>query len=129
MVLIDTSVWILVFRKERPLDLARLVDFDDVTTCAPIVQEVLQGFRDEAAFRKARAAMHNLPTVDVPLDQGVFDAAVDLYRSARRAGLTVRSSVDCLIAASAIRHDLCVLHRDRDFAALAKVSALQQRAV
>ena len=41
-----------------------------------------------------------------------------LYRSARRVGLTVRSSVDCLVAACALRHDLEVLHRDRDYAAL-----------
>ena len=56
-----------------------------------------------------------------------FEAAADLYRSARRAGFTVRSSTDCLIAACALRHDLEVLHRDRDFPALASVSALRVR--
>lgn len=127
MVLVDSSIWIAVFRRERPLDLTAIVDFDDVVTCLPVVQEVLQGFRDEAAFRKARAAMLSLPIVDAPLEQAVVDSAVDLYRQARRAGVTVRSSVDCLIAASAIRHGLTVLHRDRDYAALAKVSALQAR--
>jgi predicted nucleic acid-binding protein len=129
MVLVDSSVWIAVFRRDRPLDLTAVVDFDDVVTCLPVIQEVLQGFRDEAAFRKARAAMLSLPAVDAPLDQAVFDAAVDLYRQARRAGVTVRSSVDCLIAASAIRHGLTVLHRDRDYSALAKVSALTARSV
>jgi predicted nucleic acid-binding protein len=129
MVLVDTSVWIAVFRRDRPLDLTAVVDFDDVVTCLPIIQEVLQGFRDEAAFRKARAAMLSLPAVDSPLDQTVYDSAVDLYRQARRAGITVRSSVDCLIAASAIRHGLTVLHRDRDYAALARVSALHARSV
>lgn len=129
MVLVDTSVWIAVFRRKRPLDLAAVVDFDDVVTCLPVVQEVLQGFGDERAYRLARQAMYNLPTVDAPMEQTVFDTATDLYRSARRAGITVRSSVDCLIAASATRHGLEVLHRDRDFAALAKVSALRQRAV
>jgi predicted nucleic acid-binding protein len=129
MVLVDSSVWIEVFRRKDPLDLTSLVDFDEIVTCLPIVQEVLQGFRDEPAYRKAKQAMHSLPIVDSPLEQEVFDAAVDLYRSARRAGITVRSSADCLIAASATRHGLVVLHRDRDFPALAKVSALQQRAV
>jgi predicted nucleic acid-binding protein len=55
--------------------------------------------------------------------------AADLYRRARRAGLTIRSGVDCLIAACAIRHDLTILHHDRDYPALAKVSALQQRPI
>ncbi len=129
MVLVDSSVWIEVFRRRKPLDLTAVVDFDEVATCLPVVQEVLQGFRDEAAFRKAKEAMFSLPMVDAPMEQAVFEAATDLYRAARRAGITVRSSVDCLIAASATRHGLVVLHRDRDYAALAKVSALQQRAV
>jgi predicted nucleic acid-binding protein len=42
-------------------------------------------------------------------------------------GLTVRSATDCVIAACAIRHDLEVLHRDRDFGALAEISALRAR--
>jgi predicted nucleic acid-binding protein len=54
---------------------------------------------------------------------------VDLYRLCRGRGLTVRSSVDCLIAASAARHDLEVLHRDRDYALIARVAPLRQRSV
>jgi len=127
VILVDTSVWIDVFRARRPLDLESVVDFDDVATCLPVIQEVLQGFRDEAAYRVARDAMLALPIVESPLAQDVFVQAVDLYRSARRAGLTVRSATDCLIAACAIRHDLEVLHRDRDYAALAEVSPLRER--
>jgi predicted nucleic acid-binding protein len=52
---------------------------------------------------------------------------VTLYRAARKAGRGVRSSVDCLIAACALRHDLEVLHRNRDFAHLAAVSSLRAR--
>jgi len=59
----------------------------------------------------------------------VVEEAVDLYRRARRAGLTIRSAADCLIAACAIRHDLTVLHADRDYPALARVSTLQHRQV
>ena len=127
MILVDTSVWIEVFRSRRPLDLERVVDFDDTATCLPVIQEVLQGFREEAAFRRAREAMLSLPVVESPLAEDVFLQAVDLYRSARRGGLTVRSSVDCLIAACAIRHDLEVLHRNRDFDAIAQISALRER--
>lgn len=104
-----------------------MLDFDDVATCLPVVQEVLQGFRDETAYRRAREAMLALPTVESPLAEDVFVHAVDLFRSARRGGLTVRSSVDCLIAACAIRHDLELLHRDRGYTALAEVSALRER--
>lgn len=71
--------------------------------------------------------MLSLPIVESPLAGDVFVQAVDLSRSARRAGVTVRSSVGCLIAACAIRHDLEVLHRDRDYPGLRSVSALRQR--
>lgn len=129
MVLVDTSVWVEVFRKTSPLRIESVVDFDDVVTCLPIVQEVLQGFRDERAFAVAREAMFNLPIVESPLCSEVFEEAVGLYRLARRRGLTVRSGVDCLIAACALRHGLPVLHRDRDFDALAGICPLQARGV
>ena len=127
MILVDTSIWIETFRRRRPLDLEAIVDFEDVVTCLPVIQEVLQGFRDESPFRRARAAMFSLPTVESPLAGDVFSQAVDLYRGARRAGRTVRSSTDCLIAACAIRHDLEVLHRNRDYAAIAEISPLRHR--
>ena len=129
MILLDTSVWIESFRAHRPLDLASLVDLDDVVTCLPVIQEVLQGFRDERSFRLARAAMLSFPVVEDPIAEAVFLEAVALYRAARRAGRTVRSSVDCLIAACALRADLEILHRDRDYAVLASISVLRQRTV
>jgi predicted nucleic acid-binding protein len=129
VVLVDTSVWIEVFRKPSRLDLDSLVDFDDVVTCLPVVQEVLQGFDAEHAFVRAREAITALPMVEAPLGRDVFLQAVDLYRAARRQGLTVRSSTDCVIAVCALRHDLEVLHCDRDFDALAGVSALRARNV
>lgn len=127
MTLVDTSVWIEVFRKTRPLDLESAVPFDDIVTCLPVLQEVLQGFRDEKIFRVARESMKSLPIIESPLTIDVVEEAVGLYRRARHAGLTIRSSVDCLIAACALRHDAEVLHRDRDFDALARISPLKTR--
>jgi len=129
MLLVDTSVWIEVFRRSPRVHLERLVDFDEVVTCLPVIQEVLQGFRDERAYRTARDAMYALPIVAAPLSAQVVDQAIDLYRSARRAGFTIRSGVDCLIAACALRHSLTVLHHDRDFDLLAKISALESRKI
>jgi len=129
VVLVDTSAWIEVFRKPARLAIESVVDFDDIVTCLPVVQEVLQGFTEEAAFRTARSAMLALPIVESPLRVAVVEEAVDLYRRARRAGLTIRSGADCLIAACAIRHDLTVLHADRDYPALARVSTLRHRQV
>ena len=129
MILVDTSAWIAFFRRNQPLRLEEVLDFDDVVTCLPVVQEVLQGFRDEATWRRAREAMLALPIIESPMEQALYIEAVGLYRDARRHGITVRSSVDCLIAACALRHDLEIIHRDRDYTGLAKVSPLKVRPV
>jgi predicted nucleic acid-binding protein len=129
VILVDTSVWIEHFRRPRRLRLEQVVDLEEVVTCLPVVQEVLQGFDEENAYTIAREAMLAFPIVESPLQREVFMLATDLYRAARRAGLTVRSGVDCLIGACALRNSLTVLHHDRDFAALARVSRLQARRV
>ena len=129
MTLVDTSTWIAFFRRREPIDLDAFVRMDEVVTCLPVLQEVLQGMREEGNFRRAAVSLRALPVVESPLSEAVFLDAVDLYRTARRAGWTVRSGVDCLIAACAIRHDLEILHDDRDFPALAKVSSLRERSI
>ena len=129
MILVDTSIWIEVFRRTSPIQLREVGELDEIVTCLPIIQEVLQGFRDERAHRIARDAMLALPTVEAPLQTERFLEAAELYRTARRAGITVRSGVDCLIAACALRHGLTVAHRDRDFDLLARVSPLTVRSL
>jgi len=127
VVLVDTSVWIELFRRPAKVQLDDVVDFDDIVTCLPVIQEVLQGFDSEPVFLRARESMRAFPIVESPLGEDVFLEAADLYRFGRRMGVTIRSSVDCLIAACAIRHQLEVLHRDRDFDVIAKISPLRAR--
>jgi predicted nucleic acid-binding protein len=129
VLLVDTSAWIEVFRRPARIDIGRLGDLDEIVTCLPVIQEVLQGFTDESAFRTAREAMWSFPVVESPLGAGVVEEAIGLYRTARRAGFTVRSGVDCLIAACALRHALTVVHIDRDFDLIARVAPLQQRSL
>lgn len=124
MILVDTSVWIEVFRTKGPLRIERVVEFEEIVTCLPVIQEVLQGFREERAYRTARYAMTALPIVESPMEESLFIEAAGLYRAARRQGLTIRSSVDCLIAACALRHDIPVLHTDRDYDLLVRISPL-----
>ena len=129
MILVDTSVWIAVFRKKAAFRIQDAVELDEIAACLPVIQEVLQGFRDERAYRIARHAMTALPIVEFPLEESLFIEAAELYRAARRLDLTTRSSVDCLIAACALRNNLPVLHMVRDFEVLSRVSALYTRPV
>ncbi len=129
MLLVDTSVWIEVFRKPAGIQLDEVGAIEEVVTCLPVVQEVLQGFLDDRAYRIARDAMLSFPIVESPLEADAFIEAADLYRTARRAGVTIRTGFDCLIAVCAIRHGLTVVHRDRDFDGLARVSPLRSRRI
>lgn len=107
-----------------PFQIEDAIEFDEIATCLPVIQEVLQGFREERAYRTARDAMIALPIIESPMEESLFIEAARLFRSAHRQGLTVRSSVDCLIAVCALRHDMPVLHQDRDCELLSEISSL-----
>jgi predicted nucleic acid-binding protein len=125
MILVDSSAWIEVLRGRKREAFAAIAPDSEIVTCLPVIQEVLQGFDNAAVRRIARAALDNVPTIEDPLTRMVFDEAIGLFLEARRAGLTIRSGADCLIAACAIRNDAIILHVDRDFTKLATVSALR----
>lgn len=126
MWLVDTSAWIEFFRPPRRLTLDDLAPGGGpIVTCLPVIQEVLQGVDDQRAFAGIRSAMTAWPAVDSPMSGDVVDDAVQIYRQARRAGVTIRSSIDCLVAASALRHGLVVVHCDRDYPAIARVTGMR----
>jgi predicted nucleic acid-binding protein len=127
MILVDSSAWIWVLNRRATDSYRAAVAGDEVVTCLPVMQEVLQGIDDERTFHFAKAAFADIPILENPLTQHVFDEAVQLYRIGRRAGLTIRSSVDCIIAICAIRNDATVLHIDRDFTHLSRVSVLKEQ--
>lgn len=89
----------------------------------------MQGVDDDYMFEDMRDLLYDLRAIDDPMTGELFHEAILLFREARKKGVTVRSSVDCLIAASAIRHGATVLHRDRDFDHLARASPLKSRRV
>jgi hypothetical protein len=121
MILVDSSVWIDLFRSRPQLGEEDLFHF---AVCGPIVQEVLQGLKPGAASDAFRACFLALPVLSDPIPLELYVAAADMYRSGRRRGLTIRSSVDCLIAAIAIENRVPVWHKDRDFAAIATFTDL-----
>ena len=77
MLLVDTSVWVEVFRRPSRFQLESVADLEEVVTCLPVLRDVLQGFLDERAFQIAREAMHAIPIVESPLQIEVFEEAVE----------------------------------------------------
>lgn len=121
-VLIDTSAWIDFFRGASSPENTLLKDClsrrDHVFVTGVIVQEILQGIRDDPQHRSVREYLSLFPKVDAELSDHV--EAANIYRALRKKGLTVNSPVDCLIAFLAMRHRLFLLHRDRDFSVIAQ---------
>jgi predicted nucleic acid-binding protein len=125
MILPDSSFWIEYFKSGSKVHFPKGVLPEEIWTTPPIIQEVLQGIREEFVkinIQNIFGSFHNTGNL-VSLEE--YIAAADLYRLARKNGKTIRSSNDCLIAAIAMKHSLTVLHRDRDFSILAKLSNLQ----
>ncbi len=127
--IVDSSAWIDFFN--APSDslessaLAVLLDKDARILMLPVIyQEIMQGIRDDVVFSELRRILGDFPRSDV----GVWtasDIAVDLYRSLRKKGVTIRAPNDCLIAAYCIIHKVPLLHRDQDFALIAANSKLK----
>ena len=123
MILADTSVWIeMLSGRLRPIS---ATDLPMVVTCGPVIQEVLQGLRPGAESEAFRDAFLAIPVLSNPVPMDLYLSAADIYRLGRRKGVTVRSGVDCLIAAIAIRNAIPVWHRDRDFDAIARYTSLE----
>ncbi|MGH9277443.1 MAG: type II toxin-antitoxin system VapC family toxin [Acidimicrobiales bacterium] len=124
MILADTSAWIEYDRAtgsavdER---LTQLIRKDGpLAVTEPVLMEVMAGARDD---RRAQALRRLLLRFDL-LAFGAaadFDAAARIYRRCRRAGITPRGMVDCLIASVARRHDATLLARDADLSRVAQV--------
>jgi predicted nucleic acid-binding protein len=125
MYLIDTSAWIESFRRKAKFSIAGQFDEHRIFLCPPVYQEILQGFKAESVYFAAREALNSAQMVANPLTLDYFDEAAALYRLCRKSGITPRSSIDVLIAVCAIRHNLTVLHHDRDYEKIATVSQLK----
>ncbi len=128
MIVVDTSVWIDVLN-ERDSQQARLcVELieagEPVALTDIVVTEVLQGLRSD---REAKLVERHLRAFPILRLDGLDDfvLAADLYRTARSAGVTIRKTLDCLIAAPCVRTGAPILHADSDFDQLAACTPLR----
>jgi len=115
--LIDSSVWIDYFNGAR----TRETDYMDgalgrreIIVGDLILAEVLQGFRGERDFSKARAALLKFTVLEL-VGVGIALKSADNFRRLRKRGVTIRKTMDALIATFCIEQDLELLHSDHDF--------------
>jgi len=127
MVLVDTSVWIdyfgdVVSTQVQQLD--GLVGRKQVLTGDLVLAEVLQGVRSDREFRIVRDALLTLDVVQLTSPALAVRSAQN-YRVLRRHGLSVRKTIDCLIATWCIEHGIPLLYSDRDYQPFVKHLGLQ----
>jgi len=125
--LVDTSVWIDFFRgepsREREILKVCLDQREYIATSGIIVQEILQGIRDDNQYREISRFLGFFPCVDLQFSDHV--EAANIYRQLRKRGFTIRSPIDCLIAALAMRWGFLLLHKDRDYPTIARFYPLK----
>jgi len=90
-----------------------------------IFQEVLQGAKSDAEYEslKEYLATQHFYHLNHPIES--YAGAANIYMQCRNEGVTIRSTIDCLIAETALENDLFLLHSDIDFDAIARVSPLK----
>ena len=117
MIVVDSSVWIDYFNGTESAAADRLDGLLGVTRVAVgdiVLAEVLQGFRDDAQYKIAKQTMTSLPVLEM-LGQAMAIRCAENYRSLRERGVTIRKTVDVVIATYCIEHDLPLLFEDKDF--------------
>jgi predicted nucleic acid-binding protein len=128
VIVVDTSVWIDVLNERSTPQADHCVglveDGQPVALTDVIFTEILQGIASPLDAARVEEHLRAFPILRLKsLDE--FALAAELYRTARHAGVTVRKTLDCLIAAACVAADVPLLHADRDFDLLAGCTPLR----
>ncbi|MCK5675345.1 MAG: PIN domain nuclease [Spirochaetales bacterium] len=125
MILIDTSVLIDYLKGKENTATEKFQEILDLSIPfginSLIFQEVLQGARNEEEYKKLKEYLETLDFYELTKGRSSYEEAAYLNFLCRRVGITVRSTIDLLIAQTAIEHAVPLLHNDSDFNNIAKV--------
>lgn len=119
MILLDTSVLINYFKGEdnhKTRLLNELIENNvKFAICSLVYQEILQGAKTQQEFDTLKSYLQPLPFYELKFGRNSYEQAAMLNFQCRRSGITIRSTVDLLIAQIAIENELLLLHDDKDF--------------
>jgi predicted nucleic acid-binding protein len=129
MILVDTSVLIDFFKgseSEAAFKFKRYLEQGlDFGITSHIFQEVLQGAKSEKEYKQLRRYLETQRFFHPKDPVESFAEAAIIFFQCRKKGVTIRSTIDCIIAQIALEHDLPLLHSDQDFDLMAKVIPLK----
>ena len=122
LILVDSSVWIDYFKgrsRSQTEKLDQLLGVEPLAIGDLILTEVLQGFDNDRDFNDARKMLTSLTVVELG-GTGHRDSSREEFRALRKLGVTVRKTIDTVIATRCIESGYDLLHNDRDFDPFAK---------
>jgi predicted nucleic acid-binding protein len=128
MILIDTSVWIMIFKDKSGIEAGRVqnwLDGREVVLTRFNQLELLQGCRDDKEWLLLSSHLQDQTYIEAT--ESTWQAAARIYFELRRLGLTVRSPIDCCIAQLALENKLLLLHNDRDFSVINQIRPLENQ--
>jgi predicted nucleic acid-binding protein len=117
VILVDSSVWIDYFRgtaTPQAEKLESLLGTEPIATGDLILTEVLQGFVSDRDFNQAKKLLTSLVVVELAGQDIAIQAAMN-FRALRALGVSVRKTIDTVIATRCIESGLPLLYSDRDF--------------
>jgi predicted nucleic acid-binding protein len=129
MIIVDTSVLVDLFRGKKSPEVKLFLSLEEsdseIFIPAVCAQEVLQGAANESEWLKLHDYLWSQELLSPSNPAETHLKAARIFYLARRKGITIRSTIDCLIAQLAIENKASLLHSDRDFKLLAKVCPLK----
>ena len=127
MIIVDSNTWVDFFNGLGTPHATRLEAAlegeEDLSVIPIILTEVLQGFRTDTGFQRARRLLASLPMIHPDVDCHV--RAARMFRTLRRKGVTVRGAVDCVIAQTCLDIGAELVSPDADFEHIARHTALR----
>ena len=128
MIVVDTTVWIDFLKASgTPEDhhLQHLIENNRSMALTDLIFcEILQGIPNDREYEQTRTLLLQYPILRMD-GLPIFEHAAIIYRACRKRGLTIRKTIDCLIASVCIANDLALFHNDSDFDRIARVTPLK----
>jgi predicted nucleic acid-binding protein len=128
MILVDTSVWIDFFRGENTPERWRLheliEDEEEISISDIILAEILQGIKEDKKILSTRNYLLEFPIYE-PKGVSTYIEAARIFRLCGKKGKTIRSTIDCIIAAVCLENNLSILHKDKDYNVIRECAGLK----
>jgi hypothetical protein len=124
--MVDSSVWIDAFNgvnSRQVKELSNILGKENIFVGDFILTEVLQGVHNDEDFNDIKSALKEFPCVRL-LNKEIAIKSAENYRALRKTGITIRKTIDVIIATFCMENNFILLHNDRDFDPMEKYLGL-----